>query len=130
MTRVMAFGTFDVVHKGHAFYLEQAKKLGNELIAVIARDANVLKERGKLPLYNELQRKKDIEALAIADKVVLGIEANRLEIIEMYKPDVICLGYDQNSLAVEKYIKEKNISIKIVRIQSYMPEKYKSSKLK
>ena len=45
--KVMTFGTFDGVHQGHENLLTQAKKLGNELIVVVAQDATVLKLKGK-----------------------------------------------------------------------------------
>ncbi len=130
MTRVLTFGTFDIVHKGHKYYLEEAKKLGDELFIIIARDKNVLQDRKKIALNNEKKRKKEVETLAIADKVILGFEENRLQVIKEYNPDIICLGYDQNSLKVEEYIKLHNLSIKIIRINSFQPEIYKSSKFK
>lgn len=40
---VMAFGTFDVFHPGHEYYLTQAKKYGDILIVVVARDKTVEK---------------------------------------------------------------------------------------
>jgi FAD synthetase len=39
--RVLATGTFDLLHPGHLFYLEQSKALGDELVVIVARDANV-----------------------------------------------------------------------------------------
>lgn len=130
MAKVLTFGTFDIVHKGHEYYLQKAKKFGNELIVIIARDKNVLLERGKLPLNHETKRKEHVELLNIADKVMLGYEDNRLRIIQELKPDIICLGYDQNSLSVEKFIVDNNLDIKIVRIDAFKPEIFKSSKFK
>ncbi|MCJ2563189.1 MAG: adenylyltransferase/cytidyltransferase family protein, partial [Candidatus Thermoplasmatota archaeon] len=45
MVRVMASGVFDLLHTGHLHYLEEAKKLGDELIVVVARDSTVRKEK-------------------------------------------------------------------------------------
>lgn len=42
MKKVMTFGTFDVFHPGHLYYLREAKKLGNYLVTVVARDETVL----------------------------------------------------------------------------------------
>ena len=39
--RVVATGTFDLLHPGHLYYLEESKKLGDELWVIVARDANV-----------------------------------------------------------------------------------------
>jgi len=40
---VMTFGTFDRFHPGHEYYLREAKKLGDSLLTVIARDVTVIK---------------------------------------------------------------------------------------
>jgi len=68
----------------------------------------------------------------LADKVVLGSSKNKYAVIEKYKPDVIALGYDQkvNSRELEKKLKEFKLDAKIVRLKSYKPEIYKSSKLR
>ena len=54
------------------------------------------------------------------------------KIIKQEKPDIIALGYDQNSYTndLEKKIEEFGLKIKIARLKPYKPEKYKSSKLK
>ena len=43
MKKVMTFGSFDVLHKGHEHYLKEAKSYGDYLIVVVARDENILK---------------------------------------------------------------------------------------
>ena len=43
-------GTFDLVHAGHVSYLEQAKKYGDYLIVVVARDETVEEEKGTKPV--------------------------------------------------------------------------------
>ena len=45
----MVFGSFDLVHKGHVNFLKQAKKLGDELIVVVARDDNIEKVKKRKP---------------------------------------------------------------------------------
>lgn len=40
---VMTFGTFDVFHPGHRFYLSEARKLGNRLLVIVALDSTVEK---------------------------------------------------------------------------------------
>jgi cytidyltransferase-like protein len=41
--KVMAFGTFDIFHPGHVYYLTEAERLGDSFIIVIARDERVAK---------------------------------------------------------------------------------------
>ncbi|MHA1679090.1 MAG: adenylyltransferase/cytidyltransferase family protein, partial [Promethearchaeota archaeon] len=54
--KVLCFGTFDILHPGHVSFLKQARKYGNYLVVVVARDENVKKIKGKYPLDNELKR--------------------------------------------------------------------------
>ena len=95
MTTVMAFGSFDVVHPGHYYYLNEAKKLGDSFVVVVARDANIEKFKGFKPKYHEKERVEHVRSLNIADKVVIGYEEDVFEIVEEMNPDVLALGYDQ-----------------------------------
>ncbi|MCK4554319.1 adenylyltransferase/cytidyltransferase family protein [Candidatus Parcubacteria bacterium] len=129
--KVMAFGTFDIFHKGHENFLEQARQCGDCLIVVVARDKTVAEVKGNLPQNNEQARLKTVVKSGLADKVVLGNIKDKYKIIERFKPDVICLGYDQQAFteSLEEKLKEYNLlNTKIVRLKSYCPEKYKSSK--
>ena len=47
--RVLAFGTFDILHPGHDHYLQEARKLGDELWVVVALDETVRQGKGRLP---------------------------------------------------------------------------------
>ena len=133
--RVLAFGSFDLVHKGHEHYLREAKKLGTELIVIVAKDETIESIKGKKPQHNEEQRKKDVEALGIADKVVLGNSvknSDKFKIIEDYKSDVIAFGYDQKEdlESVKQRVNMFDWYVEVVRISAFEPEKYKSSLLK
>jgi FAD synthetase len=132
MTKIMVFGTFDVLHKGHINFLKQAKEHGNELVVIVANDSNVFKIKGKNPLYNQEKRKKQIEKINIADAVFIGSSKleNFYNIIKKESPNVICLGYDQEDFNLEKNIKKENLNIKIVRLKPYKEKIYKSSLLK
>ncbi len=124
MRKVMIFGTFDILHKGHLNFFEQAKNYGDYLIIVIARDKTVKKIKGKLPKNNEKKRLKAVRKYA--DKTVLGYIRDKYKVIKKFKPDLICLGYDQE--ASLKDLRKFNIPIK--RLKAHKPHKYKSSKLK
>lgn len=132
MTTVMAFGSFDILHPGHLFYLREAKKFGDKLIVVIARDSTIKKIKGKEPKYNEKERIEHVRDLPIVDKAVLGYEADPYEIIEEINPDIICLGYDQDSFSenLRKEMKLRGMNPKIYRLGPYKEHVYKSSKLK
>ncbi len=132
MKTVMASGSFDFIHKGHLHYLSQAKKHGDKLIVVIARDSNIIKFKAKKPKYNEKKRLEHVKQLEMVDEAVLGHEENIFDIINEIKPDVICLGYDQRTSEekLKDELKKRNINAEVVRISAFKPEVYKSSKLK
>ena len=128
----MCAGTFDIIHPGHLYYLSEAKKYGNKLVVVVARDDTSQNFKGKKPTHNEKQRLEAVRMLEIVDEAVLGHHGNIFEIIEEIKPDVICLGYDQKvqKQELEEELKKRNIKAEVIRIGPYMQNIYKSSKLK
>lgn len=131
MKTVMCAGTFDIIHPGHLYYLSEAKKYGNKLIVVVARDETSSSFKGKKPAHNEKERLSAVRALKIVDKAVLGREGNIFDIVEEVKPDVICLGYDQKvqKQELEDELKKRGIKAEVIRIGPYMQNIYKSSKL-
>ena len=132
MKKVMAFGTFDIFHLGHQSYLRQAKILGDYLIVIVARDKNVKKFKKQETRNKEQERMKELKFSALANKVVLGNLRDKYEVIKKYRPNIIALGYDQevNLKKLRNKLKEFSLKTKIVRLKSYKPEIYKSSKLK
>lgn len=126
MKKVLIFGTFDLLHQGHINLFEQARKHGDYLIAVIARD-QTLKETGKKPAENEKQRRKNVSQYV--DKAVLGNLKDKYAKIKLYKPSVICLGYDQEIFTdyVEFAVKKYNLKTKVVRLNPFKQHIYKSS---
>ena len=130
--KVLVFGSFDLIHEGHKYFFNEAKKLGDELIVVVARDSTIRKFKGHEPKFNEEERVLHIKNIENVDKIFLGYEGDKWKIIEEIKPDIIALGYDQNSYTkgLRKGMKERGLKVKIVRLKSHKPEKYKSSLLK
>ncbi len=132
MTKVMVFGTYDFVHPGHLHFFIRAKRYGDELVAVIARDKTAENTKGKAPFFNEHERLLMVQALGIVDKAVLGYPDDVYQIIKEEQPDVICLGYDQSHFVdkLEPKLNAFGLKTKILRLEPYMPERYKSSKLR
>lgn len=132
MKTVMCAGTFDTIHPGHLYYLSEAKKFGDRLIVVVSRDETSEKFKGKKPIHNERERLEQVRSLEVVDETVLGKHGNIFNIIEEINPDVICLGYDQKvqKLELEDELKKRNIKADVIRIGSYMPNVYKSSKIR
>ena len=130
MTKVMVFGTFDIVHPGHLNFFRQAKKFGDELIVVVARDKTVEEVKGKKPLHDEIERLEKVSKAVPAGRVILGKEDDKYQLIEELKPDVICLGYDQNSFSknLGEELLKRGLKSKILRLEKY--KEYSSSSLK
>lgn len=129
----MCFGTFDIIHDGHKFYLNEAKKFGDELVVVVARDDTVVEVKKQNTKYNEATRLQHLKDLHIADKVILGNKDDKLQVIEDEKPEIVCLGYDQVAFThnlAEKLIERHLHGIKIIRLASHHPDKFKSSLLR
>jgi cytidyltransferase-like protein len=96
MIKVMVFGTFDSLHRGHIFFLKEALKRGDYLTAVTARDKTVDELKGRSPLHNYGKREKKLMATGLVDQVIPSDkERGSWEVIEREKPHIICLGHDQ-----------------------------------
>jgi len=131
--KVMVFGTFDIFHKGHENFLKQARKHGDYLIAVVARDKTVFSVKKQKTRNKEQRRLKILANNKFVDNTVLGNLGDKYAVIKKYQPDVICLGYDQKNFIgnLAKKLKEFGLDeTRIIRLKSYYPEKYKSSIIK
>ena len=123
MKRILAAGKFDIFHLGHLAYLEQAKELGGddgELVVVIALDKTIEQERGAPPVFPQEQRRRIVESLEVVDKAILGYDTtDHTEIVLEVKPDIVALGYDQQTDvdALQKLIYERGLKTKIVRLE-------------
>jgi len=94
-TIVWTNGCFDLLHAGHALYLERARGLGDILIVGLNTDASVRKSKEPLrPIIAQEQRAMMLAALACVDHVVLYDEASPVELIRQLKPDIYAKGGD------------------------------------
>ncbi|PJA89781.1 MAG: FAD synthase [Candidatus Magasanikbacteria bacterium CG_4_9_14_3_um_filter_32_9] len=132
MKKIMVFGTFDIFHYGHLQLLKQAKKLGDHLTVVIARDENVIKIKKIKPYHTEKERMEIMESLKMIDSAILGDKKDVYKVIKQEKPDVIALGYDQNVFVdkLENYLKKEKINSIIVRLKPYKEKRLKSRLIK
>lgn len=121
--RILIFGTFDHLHPGHHFLINEAQSRGDLTIGV-ARDANVLKIKGRPSLQSETERKHALEEAFPQATVLLGHPTDFTFLIREVKPDLILLGYDQK---LPPSLTEESIGVKIERAEAFEPERYKSS---
>jgi len=91
--RVVAQGTFDILHPGHVHYLREARAMGEELHVILARSANVTHKEP--PVLSDEQRREMVEALDPVDEAHLGHLEDFFVPIERIDPDCIVLGHDQ-----------------------------------
>ncbi len=129
--KILIFGVFDGVHDGHLAFINEAKKKGDHLVAIVARDSIVKELKGKIPKYNEVERINELLLIPGVDLVFLGdAKTGTYSILKEIKPDIIFLGYDQDALFVNlsESIKKGILpKIEIIRGNSYKPEIFHSS---
>ncbi len=129
---ILTFWTFDIVHSWHKYFLKQAKKYWDKLITILATDKNIEKIKWEKPFLLINKRIEEVKNLKISDKVLWWDETNPLIWLEIFKPKIICLWYDQvwYSENLIKYIKEKKLNIEVIRLKPFKEKIYKSSILK
>jgi D-glycero-beta-D-manno-heptose 1-phosphate adenylyltransferase len=101
---VFTNGVFDILHRGHVTYLEQARALGASLVIGLNSDASA-RALGKgpgRPLNVEADRACVLAALASVDLVTLFDEATPVELLKLVQPQVYVKGGDYDIEALEE----------------------------
>jgi len=121
MTRVVAQGTFDLLHPGHVHYLEDAATYGDELHAIVARPSNVTHK--PKPILDARQRRDMIAALEAVDEAHLGDPDDVFVPIARLDPDVIVLGFDQHhdESEIESALADRGIDCRVERASGREP---------
>ena len=125
MKKIVAFGTFDGLHEGHLAFLKQARRCGDHLTVVVARDHIVdqLKGRSSKIEFGHrcelLRRKSDVDEVVGSD-----LQLGTWQILEKIEPDVIAVGYDQILLkkSLESYMPKVGWSPEIRVIGFHEPK--------
>lgn len=93
---VFTNGCFDILHRGHVEYLQEAAALGDRLVIGLNSDASVKRQNKgpERPLNDELSRAKVLGALRLVDAVVIFDQDTPLELIQAIGPDVLVKGGD------------------------------------
>ena len=116
MKKVLATGTFDILHPGHLHYLRESAKQGDELVVIVARESMVSHKNP--PVVPEEQRREMVGALKPVDRAVLGSEKSIFEPLKKIQPDVVTLGhdqhYDEDDLRDE--LRERGFDAEVVRV--------------
>ena len=95
MIRVITYGTYDLLHKGHIRLLERAKELGDYLIVGVTAD-NFDRSRGKINVQQTLaERIEAVKATGLADEIVVEeYEGQKIDDIRRYGVDIFTVGSD------------------------------------
>ena len=121
---VLAGGVFDIIHPGHIYTLNAARSLGDILVVVVATDNTAVRMKKRKPLHTQEQRQELVNSLVMVDLCLVGKEDDMFKTVNLVRPQVIALGYDQ--VHQEKFIKEGCKRIKLVaevaRLQSPIPD--------
>lgn len=128
---VFAGGVFDIIHPGHIHTLSSAKALGDVLVVVIARNVTAQKSKGSSPIHDEKLRQELVSSLKFVDIAILGHEGDIFKTVELVRPNIIALGYDQvhQEKQITEECKKRGLDVQVVRLQSPVPD-LKSSSIK
>jgi rfaE bifunctional protein nucleotidyltransferase chain/domain len=92
---VFTNGVYDLLHRGHAEYLAEARALGDRLVVGVNGDASVRRLKGReRPILPQADRAGLVAALACVDLVVIFDDDTPLRLIEAVAPDVLVKGAD------------------------------------
>jgi len=123
MGRILVFGTFDGLHPGHMYFLQQAQALG-ALHVVVAHDETVKKVKNHPPQHTQSERCRVLQK-KFPDAVVMpGGTSGYLLPVQHISPDLVCLGYDQS---LPPGVTADMIPCPMRRLLPMQPERYKSS---
>ncbi|MBP6911623.1 MAG: adenylyltransferase/cytidyltransferase family protein [Candidatus Pacebacteria bacterium] len=132
MKKILVFGTFDILHDGHMFLFEFARKQGDRLVASIAHDEVVFRLKKHVPKNTMHSRAALLEENGLVDEAHVGdSELGIWSILHTYHPDLIVVGYDQDALyeALDTYKNTTRLGFSIIRAPAYKGERLHSSLL-
>ena len=115
-TIVFTNGVFDILHKGHVDYLNEAKKSGDLLIVGINSDASVKRLKGDdRPINGEGDRSFIIENLKCVDRTIIFDSDTPYDLIKAIEPDILVKGGDYDPNEMDKSSKKYIVGSDIVR---------------
>lgn len=118
--KVLIAGTFEILHPGHIHYMEQAWNMGR-VIAVVSRDLNATKIKGRDIVVPAENRAKVVSGLYYVHKARLGYEDDMLKVVEEEKPDVVLLGANQpfDEASLLERLRRRGLESQVARASPY-----------
>jgi rfaE bifunctional protein nucleotidyltransferase chain/domain len=125
---VFTNGCFDVLHRGHIYYLSRARELGDLLIVGLNSDASVAKLKGPgRPVNNQEARAEVLGALAFVDHIIVFEQETPLSLISALQPDLLVKGGDYHVEDIVGYHEVTSSGGRVVTIP--LLEGYSSSSI-
>ena len=88
-------GCFDILHRGHVSYLEQAARFGDLLVVGLNSDSSVRSVKGPdRPVNCQNDRAQALAALSCVNYVVIFDDPTTVRLLDLLKPDVYAKGGD------------------------------------
>ncbi len=118
---VFTNGVFDILHRGHVQYLQQAKSFGDVLVVGLNSDQSVRRLKGRnRPVQKQRDRAEILLALKAVDFVVIFGEDRPERLIEQIRPNVLVKGadYKMSEIAGATFVKSYGGSVRRVRLTS------------
>ena len=116
-TIVMTNGCFDVLHSGHTYILEEAKKLGDVLVVALNSDKSIKKIKStNRPIISENDRAYVLSCLYAVDYIILFDEETPENIISRLMPDILVKGsdYKGKKIAGEELLIKNNKKVALI----------------
>jgi D-beta-D-heptose 7-phosphate kinase/D-beta-D-heptose 1-phosphate adenosyltransferase len=107
---VFTNGVYDLLHRGHVEYLEEARALGDRLVVGVNSDASVRRLKGPTrPIVPQDERAELIAALACVDLALIFEDDTPLALIEAVAPDVLVKGADwaEDAIVGSEFVKAR-----------------------
>ena len=91
---VLVGGCFDILHSGHIYFLNQAKKNANILILLLENDDSIRRKKGpNRPVNTQNERAQVLEALIMVDIIILlpkeMSDSDYDDVVNLIKPAII-----------------------------------------
>ena len=118
---VFAAGCFNRVHEAHLRLLREARALGDELVVILSNDAH----NKKPTAVPAALRRKRLEGLGVADRVMVGRANSFAASLREIKPDILVLGYDQRLPDAETERAVRELGVRLI-VMPWFPGKEQS----
>lgn len=118
-TVVFTNGCFDLIHRGHMVYLQEAANLGDFLVIGLNTDASIKSIKGKnRPVQSEKSRAAVLASLGFVDLVVLFNEDTPADLIQAIIPDILVKGgdYEEDQVVGADTVKTNGGEVKILSL--------------